>query len=59
MLYIALAIMIAIILVFTIVWLRSPALRRLLEQPKYRLLGIEQDEREQQWRETQTLKSKT
>jgi hypothetical protein len=44
MLYIALAIMIAILLIFTLVWLRSPELRRVLEQPKYRLLGIEQDE---------------
>jgi len=43
MLYAALAIMIAILLAFTLVWLRSPALRRVLEQPKYRLLGMDPD----------------
>ena len=41
MLYTALAIMIAILLLFTLIWLRTPALRRALEEPKYRLLGID------------------
>jgi hypothetical protein len=38
LLYIALAVMTALIAVFIVAWFRSPKLRRTLEEPKYRLL---------------------
>ncbi len=41
LLYVALAVMTALIAIFIVAWFRSPKLRRILEEPKYRLLDDE------------------